>query len=235
MAQVWAAAITQDRSPSLATLGETATSGGRVALTFDDGPDPNVTPQVLDTLQAYDVKATFYVVGRYVKLHPEIVRRIVEEGHSLGNHSYNHTSMSTLNAAQMNREFQATQNAVDKALGYKYPMFTMRPPYGDPYYDGSGNLPIFQEVMRERGLFPVLWTPSPHDYLYDGQPGKIIQRISELRANKQGPDQSDEVLLLHDSKQQSADALPGVIELYQSEGLKFTSVQQLLADKYLNE
>lgn len=231
MDRVWAAAILQEPSPSLATPGETMPSEGKISLTFDDGPNPDVTPQILDTLKAYDVRATFFVVGRYVEQHPEIVRLVVEEGHNLGNHGYSHTSMSDLGAAQINRELQRTQEAVDKALGYHYPMFVMRPPYGHPYQDGSGNLPLFQEVVKEQELFPVMWTPSPHDYLLDGQPERIIQDIARYRS----AEEHDEVLLLHDTKQQTADALPGVIEFYMAEDLEFTSVQEFLADKYLDE
>ena len=78
----------------------------------------------------------------------------------------------------------------------------------------------------------MLWTPSPHDYLFDGQPEGIIQSTSQLQADR---GEHDEVLLLHDNKQQTADALPVVIELYQSEGLEFTDVHELLVDKYLDE
>ncbi len=232
MGRVWDAAVVKEPSPSLAVFGEGLASEGRIALTFDDGPDPLATPQVLDVLQEYEVTATFFVVGSYVEQHPEVVQRIVGEGHSLGNHGYSHTSMSILGEPQLRRELQRTQRAVDKALGYHYPMSTMRPPYGHPYQDGSANLPVFQEVLREKELFPVLWTPSPHDYLFDGRPEGILQSISQLRAEQEG---HDEVLLLHDNKQQTADALPAVIELYRSEGLKFTDVHELLADKYLDE
>ncbi len=230
MSVVWSAAVASDPSPGLAISGQTTTQKGRIALTFDDGPDPVVTPQVLDTLLAYDVEATFFVVGRYVAQHPEIVQRIVAEGHTLGNHTYTHPDMSFMNAAQMNRELRRTQRAVDRALGYEHQMFVMRPPFGHPYYGGADNLPVFERVMRRQQLFPVLWTPSPHDYLYDGQPGRIIQDVKRERAP--GRDY-DGVLLLHDTKQQSADALPGIIEHYLSEGLEFTGVHELLADKYL--
>ena len=232
MGRVWDAAVVREPSPSLAVFGKGMASEGKVALTFDDGPDPLATPQVLDVLQEYDITATFFVVGSYVEQHPEIVQRIVEEGHTLGNHSYSHTSMSILGEPQLRWELRKTQKVVDKALGYHYPMSTMRPPYGHPYQDGSANLPAFQEVVREKELFPVLWTPSPHDYLFDGQPEGIIQSISQLQADRE---EHDEVLLLHDNKQQTADALPVVIELYQSEGLEFTDVHELLADKYLDE
>jgi peptidoglycan/xylan/chitin deacetylase (PgdA/CDA1 family) len=232
MSLVWSAAVAQDPTPGLATFGKTATSGGRIALTFDDGPDPLVTPQVLDTLQEYDVKATFFVVGRYVEQHPEVLQRMVAEGHILGNHTYSHADMSTLGAPQLRRELQKTQRAVNRALGYKYPMSVMRPPYGHPYLDGASNLPVFQEVVRERGLFPVLWTPSPQDYLFEGRPEKIVRHVQRQRAPGH---RYDGVLLLHDTKQQTADALPGVIEHYISEGLEFADVHELLADKYLDE
>lgn len=232
MDRVWEAAVARERSPSLAVFGEGLASEGRVALTFDDGPHPIFTPRILDVLEEYDVTATFFVVGGYVEQHPEIVQRMVEEGHTLGNHTYTHTSMSLQGKAQLRRELRKTQKAVNKALGYRYPMSTMRPPYGHPYQDGSANLPVFQKVVRKKELFPVLWTPSPHDYLFDGQPRKIVRKLSRLRAAREG---HDEVLLLHDTKQQTADALPAVIELYKSENPKFTDIHELLADKYLDE
>ena len=96
MERVWDAAIAQDSWPDLATHGKTGTSGRRIALTFDDGPDPRTTPRILDSLREQDLEATFFVLGRHVKKSPGLLRRIVKEGHTIGNHTYNHTDMSDL-------------------------------------------------------------------------------------------------------------------------------------------
>src|ERR687898_850774 len=117
MAQVWDAAIAQDSWPDLATHGKTGTSGRRIALTFDDGPDQRTTPRILDSLREHDLKATFFVLGRHVKERPGLLRRIAKEGHTIGNHTYNHSDMSDLSQKRMRLELRRTQAAVDDALG----------------------------------------------------------------------------------------------------------------------
>jgi len=236
MGRVWEAAIKEDASPELVTRGKTGTFGGGLALTFDDGPQRRITPKILDTLKKRHLKVTFFVLGRQVKKNPELLRRIVAEGHTLGNHTYDHADLSTLNANQMRRELQSTQRAVDDALGYHYPLALMRPPYGDPYFTGASSLPAFRRVVREQELFPVMWTIDPSDYLYRGHPEGIvrgIRRVARARhIDRQG--KRDEVLLLHDNQRQTTKALPKILYYYEGEGRKFTSVDELLADKYLD-
>ena len=118
MGRVWSAAVARDPSPDLATGGSVGTSGIKVALTFDDGPDPRTTPLILDTLRERGVRATFFVVGRQVAENPGLLRRIVAEGHAVGNHTYDHADMSKLSAGRMRYELRSTQEAVDDALGY---------------------------------------------------------------------------------------------------------------------
>ncbi|GAB2601823.1 hypothetical protein Aab01nite_63350 [Paractinoplanes abujensis] len=98
-----------------------------VALTFDDGPDPVWTPQILDALQRHHVKATFFVVGAHVNQHPELVRRIVAEGHQLGLHSFTHRDLATMSEPRRRVEFELTRNAVAHATGLDVRLF--RPPY----------------------------------------------------------------------------------------------------------
>ncbi len=228
---VWDAAITRDASPDLATHSRTGTSGRRIAMTFDDGPDPHTTPRVLDTLREYDLKATFFVLGSQVDKRPGLLRRIVEEGHTIGNHTYNHADMSALSQKRMRLELRRTQEAVDDALGYHYPMVLMRPPYGNPYHSGSDALPEFQRVVREQRLFPILWTVDPRDYLFSGHPEGVVRGV--VRAEETGrKGKKDQVLLLHDTHRQTADALPEIIGHYQSSGRQFAEVDELLADKY---
>ena len=204
--------------------------GGEGLPDLDDGPDPVVTPRILDTLREQELEATFFVVGRQVAENPGLLRRIVEEGHALGNHTYSHRDMADLTPAQMRRELRGTQRAVDDALGYHYPMSLMRPPYGSPYFDDPGALPAFREVVRGQGLFVVTWTVDPRDYLFDGQPENVVRRVA--RADKTGQRERDEVVLLHDTKPQTAEALPEIIAHYRSSGLRFAGVDELLADKY---
>ena len=166
MERVWSAAADEDSWPNLAAHSKTGTFGGKISLTFDDGPEPRTTPKILDTLKKHDLKATFFVLGRQVKEHPGLLRRIVEEGHIVGNHTYDHADLSALSTKQTRRELESTQKAVDDALGYHYPMAVMRPPYGDPYLAGKYALPAFRRIAREQELFPVIWTIDPSDYLY---------------------------------------------------------------------
>ena len=232
MGEVWAVAEAGDSSPDLATHGKTGTSGGRIALTFDDGPDPRSTPRILAILRKHHVKATFFVVGRQVEEHPDILRRIVHEGHAIGNHSYDHTDMSYLTPGQIRLELQRTQNAVDKALGYHYQMDLMRPPYGNPYFEGSDALPAFRRVVRQEQLFPVIWTIDPQDYVMDGDPQGVVDNV--IRQDKDGRKQDrDEVVLMHDIHPQDAQALPGIIDHFERQGRELVGVNELLADKYL--
>src|SRR5215207_7433555 len=231
MGRIWDAAIAQDSWPDLATHGKIGTSGRRIALTFDDGPDPRNTPRILDSLREHDLKATFFVLGRQVKERPGLLRWIVKEGHTIGNHTYNHTDMSDLSQKRMRLELRRTQEAVDEALGYHYPMVLMRPPYGNPYFDGSDALPVFRKVVRDQGLFPILWTVDPRDYKLGGQPEGVLRGI--VRAEETGRKvERNQVLLLHDTHRQTENALPHIIDHYEKSGWQFASVGELLADKY---
>ncbi len=231
MEQVWSDALAQDTSPDLAIHGRTGTSGGRVAVTFDDGPDRRTTPLILDSLREHDLKATFFVLGRQVKKNPGLLRRIVQEGHTIGNHTYDHADMSALSPRQMRLELRSTQEAVDDAIGYHYPMVLMRPPYGSPYFDGSDALPVFQRVVREQRLFPVIWTVDPSDYLFDGRPGGVVRSV--VRADEKGRKrEKDQVLLLHDTHRQTAEVLPEIIDHYEESGRQFAGVDELLTEKY---
>ena len=232
MARVWAAAVARDPSPGLATGGTVGTSGNKVALTFDDGPDPRTTPLILDTLRERGVEATFFVVGRRVAQNPGLLRRIVAEGHAIGNHTYDHADLSELSAGRMRGELLSTQEAVDDALGYHRPMALMRPPYGNPYIDGSDALPAFRGVVREQGLFPVTWTVDPGDYLLGDDPAAIVRAVARADGVERKV-AGDEVVLLHDNQRQTAEALPGVIDHFRKSGRGFVGVDELLADKYL--
>lgn len=226
----WEFMFARNPLPSLATPTEGASVGygygGRIALTFDDGPSPKTTLAILDTLAEHDIKATFFVNGEKVKQHPKLIRRIVREGHTLGNHTYDHKNMAQLPPAQMRRELTSTQRAVDRALGRHYELRLMRPPFGEPYYANHNKLSSFRAVMRELRSVPVLWTIDSHDWAYKGQPRSIVRNVI------QRTDESGGVLLLHDTSESTVKALPRIIARYQKEGFEFASVPELLTDKY---
>jgi peptidoglycan/xylan/chitin deacetylase (PgdA/CDA1 family) len=222
----WKTIAERDPSPSLAVLGETYDYGGQIALTFDDGPDPNVTPAILDVLREHDLKATFFVIGYKVARNPEILRRIVQEGHALGNHTYDHANLADLGVRQMHDEMQSTQEAVDQALGYHYPMTLMRPPYGAPYLSDQYMLPLFQRVMEVQRAYPVMWTVDSRDWELNGRAGSIAENVRATTSKKGG------VILLHDTHESTADALPLIIAQYAAAGFSFTTVREMLADKY---
>jgi peptidoglycan/xylan/chitin deacetylase (PgdA/CDA1 family) len=188
--------------------------------------------RILATLRNHHIKAPFFVVGRQVEEHPGLLRRILEEGHTIGNHSCDHADMCYLTPGQMRLELRRTQKAVDKALGYHYQMTIMRPPYGDPYFEGSDALPGFRRVVWQERLFPVIWTIDPQDYLMDGNPQGVVGNV--VRQDRAGRNQDrDQVVLMHDIRPQDARALPGIIDHFERQGRKFAGVNELLTDKYL--
>lgn len=152
-----------------------------VALTFDDGPDPEATPALLDLLRRENVKATFFLIGRRVDEHPELARRITDEGHLLGNHSHNHRWQSTLTSrSAVTREMTDAQAAIERATGIA-PRF-YRPPIGL-------TTPHFQTAIRRVGLRLVGWEVRPFDTKYPAD--EVVRRV--LRGVKPGS-----IVLLHD-------------------------------------
>src|SRR2546427_7435919 len=140
--------------------------GKRIALTFDDGPAPPFTEQILDILRARGITATFFVCGRNVERHPDVVRRIAAEGHTLGNHTYSHPFLCFRSRRSMAGEIDRTQEAVRKITGESPTLF--RPPYGVRW-------PGLWRVLGERRLRVGMWAGSGLDW---GQGGGGIGRTA---------------------------------------------------------
>lgn len=224
--EAWATATALDPSPSLGAPGETVEFGHRIALTFDDGPDPVTTPAILDVLRAHNLKATFFVYGARAERHPELIERIVGEGHILGNHTYYHRDMAKLPPDLMVKELRDTQAAVDQALGSHYQMTLFRPPCGAPYNTETEAIPLFQRVMQEQEMYPVMWNIDPRDWALEGHPDLIVDNVVQSTPSDGG------IVLLHDTQRQTVDALPGILDYYLTTGFEFTEVRNLLAEKY---
>lgn len=152
-----------------------------IYLTFDDGPDPDVTPQLLDLLKTRNAKATFFLVGANIEAYPELVSRIVENGHSIGNHSYNHKRFHELELQSQLDEIISTNNLIEKITGAKCKLF--RAP------GGRWTVPLFLKLIR-LGITSVHWSKDSMDWRKNSE-----QAISYL-AKK--PIKNMDIVLLHD-------------------------------------
>jgi peptidoglycan/xylan/chitin deacetylase (PgdA/CDA1 family) len=183
------------------------------ALTFDDGPAPH-TPALLDALAAKSAKATFFVVGVNVRRYPELIRRMIAEGHEVENHSFDHPDLSHLSEAERQREIMDTQ-ALLESLGAKPKYF--RPPYGA--YDRA-----LVEQARRDGLTVVLWSHDSEDWRYHSV-ATIEGRI--LPAASHG---AHGVFLFHDLQPQTVDMMPAIIDELRTKGCRFVTVLQWVED-----
>jgi len=175
-----------------------------IALTFDDGPDDVITPQVLDELDRHHVHATFFIVGRRISGRTPLAARnravLLEtqrRGHWIGNHTFNHPSMDTLDDAALSREIDMTARAIEVVIGVRTPLF--RPPYGAFHNDAS------VRAVFSRRMTPVLWQLDSRDWAVH-RPEQVVANFrAALDASPAGG-----VVLFHDTHAHTAAALPQI-------------------------
>ena len=209
--------------PTLFRAG--AADAHKVVLTFDDGPDEEWTPKILDILKANGVKATFFILGREAEDHPELVRRIVDEGHEIGNHSFLHPNLAEVSDARIRVELNATQRLVESITGKSTTLF--RPPYNADSHpaDVSELEPI--RVAQSLGYLTVLENIDPRDWQRPGV-DNILKRIKSQRT-------LGSVILLHDgggNRSQTVAALPKLLDFLRVRGDQIVSVADLLGLKH---
>ena len=178
-----------------------------VALTFDDGPDPKTTPQALDILKKYGAKATFFMVGQNIAGNEAIVKRVHNEGHQIGIHTWDHPVLTKLPLESAKKEILDTQTAINNVIGIK-PMIT-RPPYG------AINTTIQNSVDQSF----IMWNVDSLDWKTRNTKA-IMQEIAKT--------QPGSIILMHDIHQTSIDALPSVLEYLKSNGYTLVTVDELL-------
>lgn len=183
---------------------------GKVALTFDDGPHPVCTPQLLDGLKKRDVKATFFVTGENVENYPEIVKRASEEGHLIGNHTFHHVQLTAANSDDFKKEIISTNDIIQEVTG-KETSF-IRPPYGS--WD--------KKYEKELNMFPVLWDVDPLDWCSTNV-DKIVRSV--LAGTKE-----NSIILMHDSYDSTVTAAFQVVDILKAEGYEFVTVDEILFD-----
>jgi peptidoglycan/xylan/chitin deacetylase (PgdA/CDA1 family) len=182
----------------LAIQTRLSTTERQVALTFDDGPSPECTPQILDVLAAQDVQATFFVLGMNVRRYPEIIRRIVREGHTLGIHGDQHVPFVLMSAGQVRQEISASRAALTEACP-EIKVHWLRPPYGFKSLTLPG-------IVRRMGCHLVTWNADSRDYRQHNPLQIARTALARLRPGA--------IILLHDGAGNSStvEALPAILE-----------------------
>ena len=202
------------------------TRQGLIALTFDDGPDPVWTPRILDILKREHVLATFFIIGESGQSNPSLVRRIVDEGHDLGNHTFTHPNLGQIPGKITDLELNATQRLIESLTGRSTTLF--RAPY---FGDAEPTTPDEVEPAARAGRLGYLTVGlhiDPDDW---EQPGTdaILRRTIE-GATSADPDQKGNVVLLHDGggdRSQTVEALPRIINELRARGFRFVAVSEL--------
>ncbi|WP_068773486.1 polysaccharide deacetylase family protein [Paenibacillus sp. FJAT-26967] len=192
--------------------------GGKIALTFDDGPDLKFTPQILDILREHRVKATFFVIGSRAKAHPELIRRMVREGHVVGNHSFSHPYFPKLSEDKFAAQIMDTQYILKPLTGYSPKL--IRPPYGAISEDQV-------KWIANRQLLIVNWDVDSLDWK-----GLASQEVIQ---NVQGHAHAGSVVLQHSAGgtekhnlSGTVEALPQLIRHFRAEGYKLVTIPELL-------
>ena len=186
-----------------------------IALTFDDGPNAKTTPQALDILKKFHAKATFFILGKNVAGNEELLKRMVKEGHQLGNHSYSHPELTEITEEQIYKEINETQKIIKAASGGVEPHI-LRPPYG--YYN--------HKVASIAKIPAINWSISTVDW-QNRDPIKINEIIKKKAY-------SGAIVLMHDVHQTTIDSLNNMLEFLSKEGYEFVTIDELMQGEVLD-
>ncbi|MBX7207034.1 MAG: polysaccharide deacetylase family protein [Verrucomicrobiaceae bacterium] len=184
-----------------------------IAITFDDGPDPKGTPRLLDMLKERGIKATFFLVGKCAATWPDIVKRMHDEGHEIGNHTWNHLQLTRLKDTKVMSELQTTHDAIFKACGFAPTLY--RPPYG------ATRLAQQKSIHDQFTYTCILWDVDPNDWRSPRSSTKVHDRV--LAQTKPGS-----IILCHDIHHETVDAMPSTLDDLKARGFQFVTVSQLI-------
>lgn len=213
-------------TPNAPLFGRVVTGRGTndrvLALTFDDGPSPEWTPPVLDALQERGARATFFLLGRHVEQHPELVRRINAEGHEIASHGYDHALLTFASQADVERQLERTERSIAEALGEPPSARLFRAPHGF-------RNPFVARATARRGYAVVGWTKGVWDTAKPGAEAIVRRTIGGFRPGG--------ILLLHDAdgsganddRSQTAEAVPAIVERAHAAGYELVTISDLAA------
>ena len=218
---IWAWASFTPNSPLFGRVVTGRGTNDRVlALTFDDGPSPEWTPPVLDALRESGARATFFVLGRHVEAHPELIRRMSDEGHEIASHGYDHALLTFASRADVEQQLERTEHSLAEALGEKPRTRLFRAPHGF-------RNPFVARVTARRGYEVVGWTKGVWDTAKPGVEAIVRRTIGGFRPGG--------ILLLHDAdgsganddRSQTAEAVPEIVERAHAAGYELVTVSEL--------
>lgn len=191
-------------------VNESGADSPKIAITFDDGPHPHYTQQLLDGLKDRGVKATFFVTGEHAEEYPDIIRRMNEEGHLIGNHTYSHIQLTNGNRQTYKEELIQTNEIISHITGKE--VLFVRPPYGS--WDKS--------LEKDLNMFPVLWNIDPLDWCSDNVSCIVTKVCSKAGEN--------DIILMHDCYDSSVTAALQVVDELTAQGYEFVTVDEILFD-----
>lgn len=216
-------------APHPQLYGRTLTGGGdprQIALTFDDGPNDPHTLHLLDLLARHEARATFFLIGKYVRQRPDIARAIRQAGHAIGNHTYNHPNLIFCSPGRVLQELQECRSALEDAVGESQPLF--RPPFG-------GRLPHVLRAARSLGLLPVMWSVTAYDWNAKSADAIIATVLRQMHTRKKP---AGEIILLHDgshlafaaNRAYTVQATQHLLEKFSAEAKEFVSIPGLASE-----
>lgn len=182
----------------------------KIAITFDDGPHPVYTPLLLDGLAKRKVKATFFITGENAENYPDLVKRMQEEGHLIGNHTYSHIQLTQDNREQFKAELMKTNTIIEEITGQG--VTYVRPPYGS--WDKT--------FEKELNMIPVLWSIDPLDWCCDDA-ACVVRKVESAA-------EENAIILLHDSYPSTVTAALQIVDDLQKQGYVFVTVEEILFD-----
>ena len=193
--------------PGKESKEDTNSNKKKVALTFDDGPHPTNTLEILELLDKHDAKATFFMLGNRVDFYPDIAKVIAEKGHELGNHTWTHKDLTTLGQEEISEEVAVTNEVIRNATGEEPTVF--RPPYGA----------VDDHVREVRGRPPTLWTIDTLDWK-SRDPNQIVKIVEDNVRD-------GSVILMHDIHETTVTAVERILSSLEKEGYEFVTVSEI--------
>ncbi len=217
---------TYTKIPTPYVIERTGGKAAKLALTFDDGPDPDWTPKILDILKAKGVHASFFIIGKNAEAYPDLVQRILAEGHDVGNHTFTHPNLGEMPEGLITLEINATQRLFEAITGRSMRLF--RAPYFGDAEPTTGDELVPIQIAQSMGYFSVGLHVDPDDWMRP--PADTIVQRAIVQVTDPNPDIRGHIILLHDSggdRTETVAALPKLIDTLRERGYEFVPVSEL--------